>query len=130
SFSVDAWAASPAVSKSFTTILTEPDVLAWSAASLTPLKMLIPRLALSPVSAPTKAIVAVFPPLDVLVLFLLLPHAAAIRPTAAMATSTRPLPRCALISVALPFGWLGSRRKCCTIAAPGADPNARPGFDQ
>src|ERR1700740_3015204 len=59
--------------------------------------MLIPRLALSPVSAPTKAMVAVFPPLELLPveleLFLLLPHAAAIKPAAATPPTIRTEPR-------------------------------------
>ncbi len=62
SLTVPAWAGSPAVSNSLSTIVgPSPAALALSTASLTPSRMLIPRLALSPVRAPMNAIVTVSP---------------------------------------------------------------------
>src|SRR5436305_6417340 len=89
SFSVDACAGSPAVSNSLSVTLTFGfPALYWSTASLAPLRMLMPRLALSPVSAPTKPSATVFPPLAELHEDLLLPQAQRTRAPAASGATT------------------------------------------
>src|SRR3954463_487794 len=88
---VCAWAGSPPVSNSLRTMVV-PSFLAFSSltATLMPSRMLIPRLALSPVLAPTKPMVTVFP-LPLLELLLSLPpHAAAIMAIAATTTTNHP----------------------------------------
>src|SRR5581483_1099263 len=81
---VVAWAGSPPVSNSLRAIVG-PSFLAFSSsmATLMPSRMLMPRLALSPVLAPTKPMYTVLPVLALVDDFLLFPQAA--KPTASTA---------------------------------------------
>src|SRR5437763_6009086 len=96
SLMVDAWAGSPAVSNSFIVIWVPPLAFSSSMATRMPLRMLMPRLALSPVRAPTKPMVAVCVPLPwlwVVVLLLLLPQAASTSDDTATKAMTLQPPR-------------------------------------